>query len=422
MKDTLIWCKTKKQLEDVVSKLSEDGYSVSTVDYMWDSYGKETTLRLNGKSVTYCPRDWYEKNGYGTPITAREFLGNKVSNIVIFRRDRNVIAKDVATGKKGVAKCSPTDEFNFHTGASIALARLMSKVPATGVLNPDVRAEWTKLLGITETPAKVYPDADRNFKVGDRVVVRDWDDMEKEYGASDDGYIDKGSKFVERMKRFCGCTGTITAVGDDLPEGRVSVEFDDKSKTALWTFNPWMFNPTDVPAPEKEKPEAKFKVGDYVTLKEDVEADKRYGGLWLHLGAMYDNAHNQRMTVVRVNWSNDSGTYYYECKGDGKYAFYYSDEMLDKCGESKIHEGDTVKVFNAGLSYTTYPQWVGKHISDPDMAARYCFATPNTYEEYKVIKIAKHEFEGVDLAYIEQCNGFGYKNCYLIDVEGLVKA
>lgn len=336
MKDTLIWCKTKKQLEDVVSKLSEDGYSVPEADHMWDSYGKEITLRFNGegKSVAYAPRDWYEGNGYGTPITAKEFLGNKVPNIVIFRRDRNVIAKDVATGTEGIAKCSPTDKFNFHTGASIALARLMSKVPATGVLNPDVRAEWTKLLGITETKAKAYTDADR--------------------------------------------------------------------------------------------PEAEFKVGDYVTLKEDVEADKRYGGLELLSGVMYDNAHNQRMTVVRVDWSNDSGTYYYECKYeckcDSKYAFYYSEEMLDKWDESQICEGDIVKVFNTGLNYPTYPRWVGKHISDPYMAARYCFATPNTNEKYKVIKIAKHEFEDVVLAYIEQCDCLGYKNCYLINIKGLVKA
>lgn len=323
MKDTLIWCKTKKQLEDVASKLSKDGYSVPDTKTMWSSYGEEITLRVNDEinSVSYSPKNLYMQNGYGTPLTAREFLGDKKLNIMIFRRDRNVIAKDVAAGKKGVAKCNPDDKFVFEIGACIALARLMANTP--DALNHDVKDEWIKVLGLT---------------------------------------------------------------------------------------------------PEKEKPEAKFKVGDYVTLKEDVESDKRYGGLELLSGVMYDNAHNQRMTIVRVDWSDESSTYFYDCKGKSKFGFYYSEEMLDKWDESKICEGDTVKVFNVGLSYTTYPQWVGKHISDPDMAARYCFSSPSTNEKYKVIKIAEHESECVDLAYIEQCDGFIYKNCYLINVKGLVKA
>lgn len=162
-------------------------------------------------------------------------------------------------------------------------------------------------------------------------------------------------------------------------------------------------------------------MGDFVTLKEDVEADKWYGGLELLSGAMYDNAHNKRMTVVRVDWSDDSGTYFCECKGDSQFTFHYSEEMLDKWDESKIHEGDTVKVINTGLNYSSYPQWVGKHISDPYMAARYCYDSPNTESKYKVIKIAEHENNGRMLAFIEECNGLGHNKCYLIEVKGLEK-
>ena len=88
-------------------------------------------------------------------VSAEEFLGNsKKPSIVIFRRGREVIAKDVATGNEGIAKCSPDDEFVFKTGASIALARLMAKTP--DALNHDVKDEWIKALGLTPVEKKTY--------------------------------------------------------------------------------------------------------------------------------------------------------------------------------------------------------------------------------------------------------------------------
>lgn len=424
MKDELIWCDTKEKLKKVAQKLKSDGFSIADTERIWNSYGEESVLSVHTKEkcITYCSRDWYKMRDYATPITADEFLGEKKRpSIVIFQRGRNVIAKDVATGNEGIAKCSPNDEFNFHTGASIALARLMSKVPATGVLNPDVRAEWKKVLGIEETTKKVYTDADRNFKVGDRVVVRDWDDMVNEYGLSKWGDVKKDSQFTSGMKHLCGHTATVTAVEKGLSFKIIKLDFDDEYGTIGYTFNPWMFNPIDIPAPEKEKPEARFKVGDYVTLKEGVEANERYGGLPLLSGPMHDFAYHKRMRVVGVDWQEEVGTYYYECYHDGKFTFHYSEEMLDKWDESKIHEGDTVKVINTGLNYSSYVKWVEEHISDPSMAARFCFSTPETWKKYKVIKIAEHERNHSPLAYIEETDGLSYNKCYLIEVKGLEK-
>ena len=353
-----------------------------------------------------------------TVVSAEEFLGkSKNPHIVIFRRDRNVIAKDVATGNKGVAKCSPDDEFVFKTGASIALARLMAKTPEA--LTDDVRAEWTKLLGITEIPEKVFTDADRNFKVGDRVVVRDWDDTEKEYGVyPTSGTIKCTNGFTESMRHLCGRTATVVSVNGTS----ISVDFDDKSGDTYWCYVKHMFNPTDATTPEKKKPEAKFKVGDYVTLKEGIEANKKYGGLPLLSGPMHDFAYHKQMRVVGVDWQEEVGTYYYECYHDGKFTFHYSEEMLDKWDEGKIHEGDTVKVINTGLNYSSYVKWVGEHISDPYMAARFCFGSPSTDKNYKVIKIAEHERNYRPLAYIEEIDGLSYNRCYLIEVKGLKKA
>ncbi len=428
MKDKLIWCNTKEKLANVIAKLVKDGYTADSVDRMWESYGDKVTVRVRNefKDIAFASRSWYEGNNYGTPITADEFLGkSKNPAIVIFRRDRNVIAKDVATGDEGVAKFSPTDEFNFHTGASIALARLMSKVPATGVLNPDVRAEWTKLLGITETPAKVYTDADRIFKAGDRVVVRDWDDMVKEYGADKWGNIPKDSQFTDSMKHLCGRTATVKSVSNGTGHRIiVNVDFDDKSGSTWWSFNPWMFNPTDVPAPEKETPEAKFKVGDYVTLKEGLTADKLYSGVKLLSGTMYDSAYHKRMEVVGVDWQDEIGTYYYECKGDSQYTFYYSEEMLDKWEESEIHEGDKVRIKKrcTGKRYDTYFDWVKEYITDPELLLAFERKDHvDTSIDYEVVKIAPHKlFSQKPIAYIKH-KGDYRTICYLFDVEALEK-
>lgn len=334
MKDVIIKCgkeEVKKTLAYIEKKDRKVKWATGEKPTGWGSLFERrgVYLIIECDVLTFIEIDEFDdsdKKGK-TVVSADEFLGkSKSPHIVIFRRGRNVIVKNVATGDEGIAKCSPDDEFNFHTGASIALARLMSKVPATGVLNPDVRAEWTKLLGITETPAKVYTDADRNFKVG-----------------------------------------------------------------------------------------------DYVTLKEGIEANKEYGGLPLLSGPMHDFAYHKQMRVVGVNWQEEVGTYYYECYHEGKFTFYYSEEMLDKWDESVIHEGDTVKVVNTGLNYSSYVQWVGEHISDPYMAARFCFGSPSLDEKYKVIKIAEHERNHIPLAYIEQIDGVGFNKCYLIEVKGLEK-
>ena len=137
---------------------------------------------------------------------------------------------------------------------------------------------------------------------------------------------------------------------------------------------------------------------------------------------MYDSAYHKRMEVIAIDWQDEIGTYYYECKGDSQYTFFYSEEMLDKCDESKIHEGDTVKVINTGLNYSSYVKCVGEHISDSYMAARFCFGSPSTDKNYKVIKIAEHERNHSPLAYIEEIGGLSYNKCYLIEVKGLEKA
>lgn len=46
--------------------------------------------------------------------------------IVIYSKDREVIALDKTTGDKAIARCNPADEYDFHIGAKLAFDRLMN--------------------------------------------------------------------------------------------------------------------------------------------------------------------------------------------------------------------------------------------------------------------------------------------------------
>ena len=53
----------------------------------------------------------------------------KPEKIIIYRNGAEVIAKNTATGKTGVARCNPTGEFDFNTGAKLAFERLTNPEP-----------------------------------------------------------------------------------------------------------------------------------------------------------------------------------------------------------------------------------------------------------------------------------------------------
>lgn len=61
--------------------------------------------------------DWFFKEDDLEPVN---------ETIVIYRKDREVIAVDKTTGYKAIARCNPADEYDFHIGAKLAFDRLMS--------------------------------------------------------------------------------------------------------------------------------------------------------------------------------------------------------------------------------------------------------------------------------------------------------
>lgn len=76
------------------------------------------------------------------------------------------------------------------------------------------------------------------FKVGDRVRIRQWDDMVKEFGLTVDGHIPFtktcSTTFMDDMKYLCGRTATITSINYNTEE--VDLDFDDKSGDTDWYF------------------------------------------------------------------------------------------------------------------------------------------------------------------------------------------
>ena len=72
------------------------------------------------------------------------------------------------------------------------------------------------------------------FKIGDRVIVREFDDMKEEFGVNRFGEITCRFTFTEKMKYLCGETGTITYVSSF---GNYNVSFDDGTDASAWSIS-----------------------------------------------------------------------------------------------------------------------------------------------------------------------------------------
>lgn len=82
------------------------------------------------------------------------------------------------------------------------------------------------------------------FKNGDRVQIRQWDDMANERGIDPDGDIYGGicgTYFVQDMKHLCGKYATVC----DTFDVNVVLEFDEPVENADWTYTVEMIEPIE---------------------------------------------------------------------------------------------------------------------------------------------------------------------------------
>lgn len=152
------------------------------------------------KVKTITPSE-YRGNIY--EVNRRYFVHDSEYNIDDHRIEGNVITVTLDDGRKGIAKCSPSDKFNLAFGTALAVARAYG----------DKETE-AKLLAEPSEPVKEEP----KFKVGELVRIRQWDDMEKEIGFDAYGDINSLVPFVTYMKPLCGKYAEIVRLNGSLVE------------------------------------------------------------------------------------------------------------------------------------------------------------------------------------------------------------
>lgn len=74
------------------------------------------------------------------------------------------------------------------------------------------------------------------FKVGDRVKIRQWDDMKREYGLDPYGAIMMPCTFMPEMREYCGKTVIIQDIASTLRDDRYHIKGGDG-----WCFSDEMF-------------------------------------------------------------------------------------------------------------------------------------------------------------------------------------
>ena len=100
------------------------------------------------------------------------------------------------------------------------------------------------------------------FKIGDRVVVKSWEEMEAEYGVEANGSIACRFSFIKEMKHFCGEEGIIEHLyGYNGSSEKVAIKFNhadvNTEAEQKWTFTTEMIK--HIMKPEKDWIEDMFQ-------------------------------------------------------------------------------------------------------------------------------------------------------------------
>lgn len=102
-----------------------DGYTILTS--MYEDLQKSRQI----KEITYLSSQGIyvaTVAGWYVPFNSLKFA-TAPEKIIIYRNGAEVVAKNTATGKTGVARCNPADEFDFNIGAKLAFERLINPEP-----------------------------------------------------------------------------------------------------------------------------------------------------------------------------------------------------------------------------------------------------------------------------------------------------
>lgn len=179
----------KFKIGDKIKATKNNPYTVTNRDMKVGVVTKEATSR---GIIEIMILDHKDKSNNREKYNVNQKFFEKIKNdtIVIYREDNKVIALDKTTGKKAIACCNPTDTFDFRTGAKLAFSRLI------GEEKSEVQQG---------KPNIVKCD---HYEVGDRVLIRDLDDIAETFRMDADGDIPAIS-FVSSMQQYRGKTLTV---------------------------------------------------------------------------------------------------------------------------------------------------------------------------------------------------------------------
>lgn len=182
------------------------------------------------------------------------------------------------------------------------------------------------------------------YKVGDKVTVRSWEDMEKEFGLDAAGDIKVKCFFTKQMEKFCGKQLIIDRIDGD--------NYEVIGNGFLWSDD--MFVDND-----------QMTIVVYRNNRETVALQKSHG------------------KVVKRAIAKCCPTDTYDFKTGAELALQ---RLFD---DDDIKVGDAVEIIDNGGSYTTYEDWVSSCI--PDLSARYAFGMlPENHMKGVVKAIHKH--------------------------------
>lgn len=182
-----------------------------------------------------------------------------------------------------------------------------------------------------------------NFKIGDKVKIRTWESMAKEFGTDRNGDIPCRWCFVTHMKKYCGKVFTIKEVSRN---GWYCLDGDDDISD--WKFSEDMFEDNVV----------KFKVGDKVIAKRNTPYNITTNGWKGVVTIVHDNGY---IRVLSGDFEVDVEPKYFdldtECNQkivittDGKTttARLFDGKNVIKTAEAKCSPDDEFD-FNTGAS------------------------------------------------------------------------
>ena len=204
--------------------------------------------------------------------------------------------------------------------------------------------EWAWTDTMIEGPVPVY-------KPGDKVKIREWDDLVEVYGKNGNGNIPvPGSTFVTGMKTYCG---RIMTIKERTQMGNYKIEED----FGCWYFSPAAFTKVE---PEKEV---------FVAYRNGQEI----------VGLHKINGETVKKTVAK-------------CHPDDEFDFMTGATLaLERMKEENqkpdngLRIGDKVEVVDDGKGYTSYYGWF-KAYNEIELGLRYAYGSPVTKGEVGVVK------------------------------------